>query len=97
MQKTLRQLMDDIAHIDAGHIKQRTLEGRFPELELIPNTGNIKVVMFNGRRLVVTGGRSIPTRMADFSVGAHNFGMASRGHLPCWVTGSGSAVCGLSS
>ena len=27
MQKTLRQLMDDIAHIDAGHVKQRTLEG----------------------------------------------------------------------
>jgi hypothetical protein len=27
MQKTLRQLMDDIAHIDAGHVKQRELKG----------------------------------------------------------------------
>ena len=70
---------------------------KVPALELIPDTGNTKVVMFNGRRLVITGGRRIPTRMADFFVGAHNFGMASRGHLPCWVTGTGSAVCGLSS
>ena len=27
MQKTLRQLMDDIAHIDAGHVKKITLKG----------------------------------------------------------------------
>jgi hypothetical protein len=27
MQKTLRQLMDDIAHIDAGHVKKSTLKG----------------------------------------------------------------------
>ena len=67
------------------------------ELEPIPNTGNTIVVMFNGRKLVITGGRSISTRMADFSVGAWNFGMDGGAKLPCWVTGPSSAVCGLSS
>jgi hypothetical protein len=68
-----------------------------PELELVPDTGNARVVMYKGRRLVITGYRSISTRLADFSVGAEHFGMASRGHLPCWVTGPNSAVCGLNS
>jgi hypothetical protein len=72
-------------------------EGRVPELELIPDTGNTKVVMFKGRRLVITGGRRISTRLADFSIGAWYFSMDGGAQLPCWVTGSGSATCGLTS
>jgi hypothetical protein len=68
-----------------------------PELELVPNTGKDRVVMYKGRRLVITVGRGISTRYPDFTVGAHNFGMASRGQLSCWVTGPDSAVCGLPS
>jgi len=67
-----------------------------PELELVPDTGNARVVMYKGRRLVITVGRP-PRRFPDFSVGAEHFGIASRGHLPCWVTGPTSAVCGLNS
>ena len=72
-------------------------KGQVPELELVPNTGNARVVMYKDRRLVITGGRSISTRFPDFTVGAENFGVAGGAQLPCWVTGSGSAVCGLSS
>jgi hypothetical protein len=68
-----------------------------PELELVPNTGNARVVMYKGRRLVITGGRSISTRYPDFTVGAWNFSMDGGAQLPCWVTGTGSATCGLSS
>lgn len=78
-------------------IDELLAEGKAPELELIPNTGNTKVVMFNGRRLVVTGGRRIPTRLADFTIGAWYFGMDGGAQLPCWVTGPTSAVCGFSS
>ena len=78
-------------------INELISEGRFPELEPIPDTGNTKVVIFNGRKLVITGGRRISTRMADFSVGAWNFGMDGGAKLPCWVTGPSSAVCGISS
>jgi hypothetical protein len=72
-------------------------EARPSELELIPDTGNTPVVMYKGRRLVITTGRRISTRMADFSVGAWNFGMDGGAQLPCWVTGPNSAVCGLNS
>jgi hypothetical protein len=72
-------------------------EGRVPELELIPSTGNTRVVQYKGRRLVITGGRRISTRMADFSIGAWYFSMDGGAQLPCWVTGPNSAVCGLNS
>jgi hypothetical protein len=70
---------------------------QIPELELVPDTGTARVVMYKGRRLVITGGRGISTRYPDFTVGAEYFGMASRGQLSCWVTGTGSATCGVSS
>jgi hypothetical protein len=72
-------------------------EGGLPELELAPTTGKDRVVMYKGRRLVITGGRRISTRMADFSIGAWNFSMDGGAQLPCWVTGPNSATCGLSS
>lgn len=68
---------------------------KVPELEPIPNTGNTLVVMFKGRRLVITGGRRISTRFPDFTMGAWNFGMDGGAQLSCWVTGPSSAVCGL--
>jgi hypothetical protein len=68
---------------------------QIPELELVPNTGTARVVMYKGRRLVITGGRNVSTRFPDFTVGAENFGMSSGAQLPCWITGTGSAVCGL--
>jgi len=70
-------------------------KGQIPELELVPNTGKDRVVMYKDRRLVIRGGRNISTRFPDFYVGAEHFGMTSRTHLPCWITGTGSAVCGL--
>jgi hypothetical protein len=72
-------------------------KGQVPELELIPNTGTTRIVQYKDRRLVITGGRRISTRLPDFTVGAWNFSMDGGAQLPCWVTGTGSAVCGLSS
>lgn len=72
-------------------------EGRAPELELIPDTGKDKVVQFKGRKLVITGGRRVSTRFPDFTIGAWYFSMDGGAQLPCWVTGPGSAVCGLNS
>jgi hypothetical protein len=66
-----------------------------PELELVPDTGKDRVVMYKGRRLVITGGRRISTRFPDFSVSAEHFGMDMGTKLSCWITGTGSAVCGL--
>ena len=60
-----------------------------PELELVPNTGTDKVVMYKDRRLVITVGRG-PRRWPDFTVSAWP-------RYVCWVTGTGSAVCGLNS
>ena len=48
-------------------------KGQVPELELIPNTGTAKVVQFKGRKLVITGGRRISTRLPDFTIGAYAY------------------------
>jgi len=64
--------------------------GQIPELELVPNTGNDKVVQYRDRRLVITGGRRISTRFPDFTVAAWP-------KYSCWITGKTSAVCGLNS
>ena len=72
-------------------------EARPGELELVPDAYPAKVVMYKGRRLVITGGRRISTRRADFSIGAWYFSMDGGAQLPCWVTGPNSAVCGLNS
>jgi hypothetical protein len=90
--KTVPNYQADIA---ASTLPEGWQPGQIPKLELVPNTGKDRVVMYKGRRLVITGGRGISTRYPDFTVGAHNFGMASRGQLSCWVTGPGSAVCGF--
>ena len=73
------------------------LLSQVPQLEPIPDTGNTRVVMYKGRRLVITGGRRVSTRLPDFSVSARNFGMNSDSQLSCWVTGTDSATCGLNS
>jgi hypothetical protein len=68
---------------------------KVPELELIPDTGNTKVVQYKGRRLTITGGRRVGGRYPDFYVGAGNFSMDSGAKLSCWVTGPTSAVCSI--
>ena len=69
---------------------------KVPELELLPNTGDLKVVLFKGRKLTITGGRRVSTRLPDFTIGAWNFSMDGGAQLPCWVTGQNSAVCSIS-
>ena len=63
--------------------------GQIPKLELVPDTGTDKVVMYKDRRLVITVGRP-PKRFPDFTVSAWP-------RYACWVTGTGSAICGLPS
>jgi len=78
-------------------IEELLKENRIPELQPISGGGDSLVVVYKGRKLVITGGRRISTRMADFSIGAWNFSMDGGAQLPCWVTGPGSAVCSISS
>mgnify|MGYP000453223388 CR=1 FL=1 len=40
---------------------------KVPELELLPNTGDLKVVLFKGRKLTITGGRRVGGRLPDFT------------------------------
>lgn len=81
-------------------IYELLLEGQVPELELIPNTGELKVVMFKGRKLTITTDwyskeEKFSMRPPDFSVGAWNFSQDGGAQCPCWVTGPNSAVCDL--